>query len=208
MPDYSKGKIYTLRCKYDTTLIYVGSTINPLYKRLGNHKTASRQEKRKSKVYTTVNNDWENWYIELYELYPCVNIEELTKREGEIIRLISTLNERVAGRSDKEYRLEKAEQIQKRKQEYRIKHADKMKGQRKEYRETNKEKLLEQKTEYAKNNSEKIKEYNKEYREKNIETIKEKDFNRQITCDKCGLVIKSHLKSHKSTNKCMNFTPQ
>ena len=117
MPDYTKGKIYTIRCKYDTTLIYVGSTINPLYKRLGHHKGDALQEKRKSKVYTTINNDWDNWYIELYELYPCVNVEELRKREGEIIRLISTLNERVAGRTDQEYRLENADKLNERKRE-------------------------------------------------------------------------------------------
>jgi hypothetical protein len=35
-----------------------------------------------------VNEDWDNWYIELYEVCPCENREQLCKREGEIIRLI------------------------------------------------------------------------------------------------------------------------
>ena len=38
MPDYTKGKIYTIRCKTDDTLIYVGSTIQPLSVRFGGHK--------------------------------------------------------------------------------------------------------------------------------------------------------------------------
>jgi len=113
MPDYSKEKIYTIWCKYDTTLIYVGSTINPLYKRLGNHKDKSKLCSTR-KIYSTINNDWENWYIELYELYPCVNIEELTKREGEIIRLIGNLNTVVVGRTHKEWRQDNKEYTKKR----------------------------------------------------------------------------------------------
>ena len=34
MPDkYKNGKIYTIRCKKDDTLIYVGSTTQPLFKK-------------------------------------------------------------------------------------------------------------------------------------------------------------------------------
>jgi len=208
MPDYSKGKIYTLRCKYDTTMIYVGSTINPLYKRLGKHKGDSRQEKRKSKVYTTINNDWDNWYIELYELYPCVNVEELTKREGEIIRLISTLNERVAGRTNQEYRLENVDKLKEQQKEYRLEHADKIKGKKKEYYDTNKEKIsIESKKSYSDNPEKKLKQANK-YRENNKEKIQECKSEKN-TCDKCGLIVShTHLTRHKKSIKCMNFTPE
>lgn len=46
-------------------------------------------------LYQNVNGKWENWYIELYELYPCGSREELGKREGEVIRLISNLNKKL-----------------------------------------------------------------------------------------------------------------
>ncbi len=60
------------------------------------HKACNKTEKNmKFKLYVEVNNDWSNWYIELYENYPCNNREELCKREGEIIRLIGTLNSNV-----------------------------------------------------------------------------------------------------------------
>ena len=36
--------------------------------------------------------NWSEWYIELYENYPCSNIEEILKRENEVVREISTLN--------------------------------------------------------------------------------------------------------------------
>ena len=41
MPDYSKGKIYTIICRNDPSLIYVGSTIQSLAKRLGGHRKDS-----------------------------------------------------------------------------------------------------------------------------------------------------------------------
>ena len=72
MPDYQKGKIYTIRCRTDDTLIYVGSTIQSLAVRWGGHKIHSRKEINiNSLIYTKINNKWDNWYIELYELYPC-----------------------------------------------------------------------------------------------------------------------------------------
>jgi hypothetical protein len=85
MPDYSKGKIYTIRCRNDTTLIYVGSTIQPLAKRWGQHKAQCLKTPNYI-LYQAIDNDWDNWYIELYELYPCNCKEELLKKEGEMIR--------------------------------------------------------------------------------------------------------------------------
>ena len=36
---YNNGKIYTIRCKTDNNLIYVGSTTQPLHKRWFTHKS-------------------------------------------------------------------------------------------------------------------------------------------------------------------------
>ena len=44
MPDYSKGQIYTIRNRNDDSKIYIGSTIQPLYKRLYTHKCYSKKE--------------------------------------------------------------------------------------------------------------------------------------------------------------------
>ena len=38
MPDYKQGKIYTVRCKTDDTLIYVGCTTQSLCERMAKHK--------------------------------------------------------------------------------------------------------------------------------------------------------------------------
>lgn len=96
MPDYQKGKIYTIRNKNDTNLIYVGSTCDVyLSNRMGKHRADSRRNPN-NHFYKKIEN-WNDWYIELYENFPCNDKNELTKREGEVIRQIGTLNNKNAG---------------------------------------------------------------------------------------------------------------
>lgn len=188
MPDYSKGKIYTIRNRNDDTKIYVGSTIQPLAVRFAGHKRDSKTERCKNfKLYIEVNNDWDNWYIELYENKSCNNKEELCKREGEIIREIGTLNSRIAGRNHQEYDEERKhnperiqqkqeisktyrenhkEEIKEKKKEYREKNIEKIKLKNKEYREAHREEILQKEKEYRYNHKEDIKQKNKRYREK------------------------------------------
>jgi len=80
MPDYSKGKIYTVRCLNDPN-VYVGSTIQSLAVRMGQHRKNYTKNKvlgRNKEIVTNIS----EWYIELYELYPCNKKEELARREG------------------------------------------------------------------------------------------------------------------------------
>ena len=74
MPDYSKGQIYTIRCYDDKSLIYVGSTIQPLSKRFNQHKKDNN-----CSLYQYINKNyngiWNNWYIELYEEFKCDKYE-------------------------------------------------------------------------------------------------------------------------------------
>ena len=140
MPDYGKGKIYTIRCRTDDTMIYVGSTIQSLSKRWGGHKNHSKEEGRKHyKIYKNINNDWDNWYIELYELYPCSCKQELCKREGEIIRLISNLNVRIEGRTQKEWFDENKEKRAEYTQKWYEDNKEKIAESGKKYYEANKE---------------------------------------------------------------------
>ena len=64
----------------------------------------------------------DNFFIELIEEYPeCQNIEQLRKREGHYIReLKASLNQLIAGRSQKEYNKDNAEYISERNKQYRI----------------------------------------------------------------------------------------
>lgn len=171
MPDYSKGKIYTIRNRNDDTKIYVGSTIQSLAVRFGEHKRKAKQEKYMNiLLYKEVNNDWTNWYIELYENYSCSSKEELCKREGEVIRLIGTLNARIEGRDDKQYRIENADKIKEHKQQYYIENADQLKEKHKQYRIENADKIKE----YYIKNADKLKEKHKQYHIENADKIKEK----------------------------------
>ncbi len=188
MPDYNKGKIYTIRCRTDETLIYVGSTIQPLSVRIGGHKIKSRDIKHQNRlIYKTINNNWDDWYIELYEECPCENKEQLCKREGEVIREIGTLNILVAGRTRQEYREENKKNIIEIKKEYYNNNKEIITTKHKIYYENNKDKLLD----YAKD-------YGKIYYENNKDklSIQKKE---RITCE-CGIICnKSNLSIHKKT---------
>ena len=169
MPDYSKGQIYTIRNRNDNAKIYVGSTIQPLYKRFYSHKIDS-QRYMNMLLYKEVNYDWTNWYIELYENCPCNSKTELEKREGEVIRLIGTLNCRIEGRDKKQYRIDNIEKIKEREKQYKINNADKIK----QYNINNVDKIKEYDKQYYIENADKIKERKKQYYQNNADKIKEK----------------------------------
>jgi len=161
MPDYQHGKIYTIRCRSDNTLIYVGSTTMTLSRRIAEHRSGSKT--KNMKIYQVVNGKWDDWYIELYEVYPCDNREQLNKREGEVIREIGTLNYRIAGRTPMEWREDNIDKVKLTNQKSRENNAEKIKEQDKLYRENNAEKIKEQSKLYYENNAEKIKKYKQEY---------------------------------------------
>ncbi len=62
---YKNGKIYTIRCKNDDTLIYVGSTVQPLFKRWHQHKKNLNNEKYNNiLLYQKIREtNIEDWYI-------------------------------------------------------------------------------------------------------------------------------------------------
>ena len=99
---YNNASIYTIRNRKDESLIYVGSTIGAIHKRLSVHKSSCKQGKPVSLYSHIIDNDWTDWYIELYEKVNCNDREELCRREGQVIRDIGTINKNVAGRTNKE----------------------------------------------------------------------------------------------------------
>ena len=189
MPDYSKGKIYTIRSLTDDN-VYVGSTIQSLSVRMGGHRQAYKKNKMLG-LHKDIVKNIDDWYIELYELYPCNENSELHKREGEIIRLIGTLNIQIAGRTNKQWRndnvviikqnrkqyqndnVEKNKQLQK---DWRINNVEKIK----QYQIDNAEKLKQNRKQYRINNAEKIKDSDKQYRQNNVEKTKERQQKYQI----------------------------
>ena len=171
MVNYQEGKIYTIRNYMDDTSIYVGGTTRTLSQRIAEHRSRSKDEKKISLSY--IDDDWSNWYIELYENYPCNNKSELCRREGEIIREIGSINHQIAGRTSNEYY------------------------------EDNKEIILQRQKKYQECNKEVLSNRFKEWYDKNkslvLEPRKDKCVCDICGCN----VSKAWLKKHKKTKKCM-----
>jgi hypothetical protein len=130
--DYSKGRIYKIVC--DTTgLVYIGSTVEALSRRLTKHKANYKyylknncNSKSKNTSYNILKNN--NYKIILIQNYPCNSKEELERQERKYIETIECVNKFIPGRTIKEWN------------------------------EHNKDKIKEQKKEYYKNNKDKIEE--------------------------------------------------
>ena len=131
--DYKNGKIYTIR-SFETDKYYIGSTTQSLSKRLSKHKNDY-------KVYLNgkFNNitsfeiiKYDDCYIELLEAYPCKSKDELTKREGELIRLHKNdiVNKRIEQRTKKQYQQDNKEKIAEHKKQYRQDNKDKIKARK------------------------------------------------------------------------------
>lgn len=178
---YDNGKIYVVRCKYNTDLRYIGSTISTLEDRFSRHK-----KDKNCSLYKYVNGDWDNWFIELYENYPCKNTYHLERREGEVQREIATINKCIAGRTKKEYHEDNHEKILEKDRQYYKNNREKCLAYKKQSYYDNREKMLEQQKKHYNNNRENILE--------------------KIPCEHCGSIVgKNAMRTHKKSQKCMNF---
>ena len=147
---YKNGKIYTIRYEHDDPLIYVGSTVQPLFKRWHQHKKKFNNEKYNNiLLYQKIRETKiEDWYIELYEDFSTERKEQLNKREGEVIREIGTLNKQIPGRTPNEWYEDNRNKIlEKKKENY----------------EANRNKILEKKKENYEANKDTVSEKNKVY---------------------------------------------
>ena len=127
---YHKSKIYTIR-SFQTEQYYIGSTCDALHKRLYSHRQHYKQYLNDNHNFVSSFDiiKYEDHYIELLEDYNCESRNELTKREGELIRKYKDeiVNYRIAGRTLNEYFEDNKDKIKK-------------------YYEDNKDKIKEHKT--------------------------------------------------------------
>jgi hypothetical protein len=144
MPDYQNSKIYQIICS-ETGDTYVGSTTQTLAQRKSQHVSKFNQRKKGKGDGTSSYDIIErgNYRIELIELFPCDNKEELHAREGHFIREMLCVNKIVAGRTRSEYRNENREEINEQKARYREQNRDKIKERNVRYREQNRDKINE-----------------------------------------------------------------
>lgn len=212
MPNYQNGKIYTIR-SHQTEDIYIGSTVQPLTKRLSDHKKDYKRYKNDKYGYTSSYEiiQYEDAYIELYESYPCNNREELLRREGELIRELDCVNKVITGRTKKEYVEENKEKITEYQKKYRNDKKEILLQKKKLYYNKNKNQIIEYQKKYRDENKEIIKQKYKQYYQKNKEKIKERDKqyyqknSEKIKCECGSIIVKIHLKIHNKTKKHINY---
>lgn len=142
--DYKNGKIYRLVCNVSGKQ-YIGSTTQPLRKRLNHHKSNYKMWKdgyirpdgkvsSHIKSFEIIEND--DYDIVLIEDFPCQSKNELERRERYWIENSVCVNRYIPSRSKEE--------------------------RQKQWYENNKEQLLERYKQYYKKNKDKIDEYMKQ----------------------------------------------
>jgi len=140
--DYSKGKIYKIIC--DTNgLVYIGSTVQKLCKRLSGHKDHYKMYLIGKKTFVTsfdiIKNN--NYKIILIENYPCNSKEELEREERKYIESIKCVNKYIPTRTDKEYYEDNKDKFKEKVKIWSKNNKDKKNINNKKYYEKNKEKL-------------------------------------------------------------------
>ena len=210
MNKYENSVIYIIKCKNETIKdCYIGSTTN-FTKRKIQHKECCNNEnssKYHYKLYQCIrdNSGWANWNMEIIVEQKCKDKKELRNIEGWFMKLHEpTLNQVVAGRTQKQYYQANKEKLNIINKQYYENNKEKMKEKMKQYNEVNKEKIQEIQKQYRESNKEELKENNKQWRTDNKEKI-EKNRKIKITCE-CGSIInKGDLARHKKSKKCINF---
>lgn len=143
MPNFQNGKVYTIR-SHQTEELYIGSTCQTLPERFRDHKRDFRRYQNGKGRYVTSFKilAYGDAYYELYENCPCNDKNELTRREGEIIRATpNCVNKHIPGRTDKEWRQANAETIKDYKKEYYQNNTETYKAKNKQYRQANADKI-------------------------------------------------------------------
>ena len=111
MPDFKLAKIYKiipLNQDHESD-VYIGSTCKPsLAHRMSGHRGSYKHWKNGKYNNVTVFKLFEKYGIEnlnisLIEEFPCETKDQLRKKEGYYIKAIPCINQRIAGRTSKEF---------------------------------------------------------------------------------------------------------
>ena len=186
MPNYQNGKIYKIEC-LTTNKIYIGSTTQPLSKRLTNHVSEYKRYLNGKVPYITAFDilKGNNYRIYLIEKYSCDTKEELLSKEGQYIRSLECVNKVIPCRTRKQYKEDNKEKMQ----EYH-----------KHYYESNKKKINKYYKHYYESNKDKT----EQYREANKDKIQAKKAEK-INCECGSSVCRDNLSRHKRTKKRILF---
>ena len=91
--------------------IHVGSTCSSLSKRMHDHERKSHAGKH-TRLYNHMERlGTQQFYIGLIENYSCSCKDELRAKEGEWIREVGTLNQRIVGRGNEEWYIDNKDTV-------------------------------------------------------------------------------------------------
>ena len=180
---YEDGKIYEI-ISDNTDMVYIGSCIVTLKKRLIQHKCKANPTASKSII------DYGDYTINLIEKYPCNNDLELRMREQMYIDIYKNDGKNVInGRNAYTSLEDRKENKKENRKNNKENHKEYMKQYSKQYYQNNKERAKqwyennkenrkegrkEYHKEYYKNNKNKVIKKSKEWRDSNKETEKER----------------------------------
>ena len=143
MVNYQNGKIYKI---WDVafTKCYIGSTCEDIKKRYTRHKENYHRYKNGKYHYVSVYDLFDEFGIENCKIvweedFSCGSKKELEKREGLIQKENDCINKRVAGRSDKEWRIDHKEHVKLVAKSYRENNPEKCKANAQNWYNNNKE---------------------------------------------------------------------
>lgn len=210
--NYQNGKIYKIVSNVSDK-IYIGSTCQPLSKRLSRHRSLYKSYLKTKKGFTTSFSVLEegNYEIILVENFPCSNQEELRKRERHFIESLQCVNKVIPSRSASEYYETNKYIIKERKHKYYQNNIDLMKKRAQLKYEANHEYYQK----YRDEHKEIIREVNQKYREQNKEKLKEKQHIKYIEnkekytttthCECGGKYTFTHQARHNKSKKHISF---
>ena len=190
MVNYGNSKIYAIR-SYATDNVYIGSTTQPLSKRMvvhrGHYKLYLAGKFRYMTSFELIKCG--DAYIELLEDYPCENNEQLHRREGELIRNTACVNMRIAGQSKKEYWEAHVEQRKANNKKNYDAHAEQRRSYGKQYYDAHAEQRISYVKQYYATHKDKIRTHQLE----------------KIPCPHCSVLIaRKGMSRHQRTPKCQS----
>lgn len=193
MNKYNNSKIYKLINKQNNEIIYVGSTINKLNKRMCAHRVDSIKFPER-KIYIECNRiGMNNVRIVLVENVVCQNKENLHMREQYYIDLlVPGMNARGAV-----FNVEKEKENKKK---YYTENKVELGKKNKKYHTENKAEIDKYQKDYHIENKAEINKYQKDYYIENKNEI-----NKICTCSCGSTFTKHHFSSHIKSNKHKNY---
>ena len=144
----------------------------------------------------------DNFYKELLEPCSCKSLEELRKREGELIReLKPVLNKKIEGRTPKEYRNDNIDKVKAYEKECKEAHKELIKEQSQILYQNKRDYILEQQKQYKQQNPEKVKEQKKQQYEKHK--------HKKYECPVCKcFIFRGTQARHNRSNKHQDYLKQ